>query len=367
MDKRQNDLISQFVKLFNNDIKQRDKKWFELTGTTVGGSELASIMGMSPYSDLYKVVQNKIDNINGVKQPQFLACWWGTVFENIIEKVVELDLGNKIMGSNICIQKYEGHRTSPDGYVVAKFYEDEDGYFIWTTDMPKSIISLSLIMILEFKCPITRKPSNNIPNHYLPQVLSGIDVSPIANKGLFIDSIFRKCSMSQLGINRYYDISYHTKKEKLNLPICYGYLYIYSSIDMVKEIENICDENDESINLDFELLDIGDCGYEIFYNIMKLINNNKLILSDLNIYFSDGRLKENIELNNTKNYKKVAVLPWKLFELLYVPVDRKSNFIENIYPLIQKVNRLVKEGLMGVTVEVMKITELCSSIFHQEI
>ena len=75
----------------------------------------------------------------------------------------------------------KGHRNSPDGYIVAHFCEvsknnndktnnDENAtpqYQLYTTDMDPLLIKFSRIIMLEFKCPMSRKPSMEIPKHSL--------------------------------------------------------------------------------------------------------------------------------------------------------------------------------------------------------
>src|SRR3990167_11032995 len=176
------DLIKLFVQL-HAGMKQRDSSWYTAIGTTVGGSELAAIMGINPYSSFLDVVDTKISildcgngNWNGGNE----ACWWGVLFEDIIGVYTEINLGSPLHGDEICVQAIAGHRNSPDGYIVGKFYLENDEFHLWTTDMDPLIETFQMIVLLEFKCPLTRKPNGSIPKHYVPQVLSGLAVSPIA-------------------------------------------------------------------------------------------------------------------------------------------------------------------------------------------
>ncbi len=365
-----NDLIDQFIDIYNNDIKQREDSWYEIMGRTIGGSEIAAIMGLSPYSSFYKVVESKIDICKGNKpwnSIDSLSCWWGTVFEDVITKFVELDLGNPVKGTGICIQKYEGHRNSPDGYIVANFYKKDDKYELWTTNLPKDIIELSLIMLLEFKCPITRKVTGDIPKYYKPQVLSGLSVSPIAHKGLFIDSIFKKCSISQLGYNPEYDNSFHKKITKDLNPIAWGSITIYCASNN-KKIDTIKTIYDKYFDMPFtetDIIDLGDASYEVFNDTMMLINDKTLTPAPTTIKFFDGRGDNDIiNLNKKNNHYIFAILPWKLFDISYVPIDREPNFLENIYPTIQKVHELVNESIKDSNFyERIKIADLCNNIY----
>jgi len=367
-----NDLIDNFIKIYNNDIKQRDANWFKLMGTTVGGSEVAAIMGLSPYSSFYKVVESKIEICKGNKpwnSIESLSCWWGTLFEDVITKYVEIDLGNVIKGTSICIQKYEGHRNSPDGYIVANFYRKDNKYHLWTSDLSYEIIELTMILLLEFKCPITRRVTGDIPKYYKPQVLSGLAVSPLAHKGLFVDATFRKCSIEQLGNTPDYDINFHKKIGKDLNPIAWGAITIH--IQQSKDLSIIKNIYEECFGIDYingeenDIIDLGDVSYNIFNDIIALVNDKQLITTTSTVCFADGRGDKNIlDLRQRSNCFIVAVLPWKLFDVSYVPVDREPNFLENIYPLIQKVHELVKESMIDSEIcEKLKIMDICQSIY----
>ena len=337
-----NNLIDQFIDLYKNNSKQHNEDWYKLMGNTVGGSEIASLLGLSPYSSFYKVVESKIkickgENINNGS----VSCWWGTLFEKIIAQVIEIDLGNKVKGTDICIQEYEGHRNSPDGYTAVNLYKKDNMYHIWTTDLDPDIIELQIIVLLEFKCPLTRSVGNNIPVWYKPQVLSGLDVSPVASKGLYIDACFRKCSIKQLGNNPLYDFNFHKKNNKEVMPIAWGIILFQSQ-------DNI---------------DLGSISNDLFNNYMELIANEKLIIKSCSITFADGRSTQSSTQSSTP--ESGIYLPWKLFDLLYMPIDREPNYITNLMPIIQKVHTLVKENISNnIAPEILKIIDLCESIYE---
>lgn len=368
-----NNLIDDFLKVYNNDVKQRDSNWYKLMGTTVGGSEVAALMGLSPYSNFYKVVESKIEICKGIKpwnSVENLSCWWGTLFEDVITKYVEIDLGNIIKGTNICIQKYEGHRNSPDGYIVANFYRKDNKYHLWTTDLPKEIIDISIILMLEFKCPITRRVTGDIPKYYKPQVLSGLAVSPLAHKGLFVDATFRKCSIDQLGNNPEYDTNFHKKMGKDLIPIAWGAVTIHiqqskDPLTIIKQIYENCFGMDYIEGEPNDIIDLGDVSHDIFNDVMSLINDKSLLTTESTVHFADGRGDSNVlDLRQRNSCFIFAILPWKVFDVSYVPVDREPNFLENIYPIIQKVHKLVQESLNDETLcRKLKITDLCEILY----
>jgi len=379
-----NFMLDKFVEL-HKGMKQRDENWYKSMATTIGGSEIASLLAISeneelrkyksPYSSFMDVVNNKIAIKEGkqVWQNGGIACWWGTLFEEVITKIIEIELGNEIKGDSICIQMVKGHRNSPDGYIVAHFCEvaSEEVVFVnnntttlqyklYTTDMDPSLIKFSRVIMLEFKCPISRKPSVEIPKHYIPQLWSGLAVSPIATMALFIDSIFRKCSVSMLGDNIDYDNIYHNKDQTIEVsnPICWGMIGLYSK------------------NKPTHFVDMGEVSYSDFNFIMGKIND-KLIKTEIGIpWFRVGKYKQNYDGQNYdgQNYDEqkrgnmrtieseieelkkmtpngyyfLGVLPWKLFHSSYLPIQRRFGFLNEIFPLINKVHEFVNSNTTAV-------------------
>uniref|UniRef100_A0A6C0I1H9 YqaJ viral recombinase domain-containing protein n=1 Tax=viral metagenome TaxID=1070528 RepID=A0A6C0I1H9_9ZZZZ len=403
---RLNSVLDNFVELYKH-MKQRDANWYKAMGTTIGGSEISSLLSISeneelrkyksPYSNFIEIVNNKIAILRGdrVWHEGGVACWWGTLFEEIITMIVEIELGNKIKGDSICIQLINGHRNSPDGYIVAHFCEDVDAigsgssgssnaktrYKLYTTDMDPTLILFSRIIMLEFKCPISRKPTMEIPKYYIPQLWSGLSVSPIASMGLFIDSIFRKCSLEMLGHNTDYDTIYHNKDQTIEIgnPICWGLIGMYS------------------VNNPPSFIDMGNISYSNFNFIMGNINNHTIKTINSVPWFPDIHNSSNgsngsngsnssngsngsnssngsngdngsssnkkntnmpqrgntasidveiekLRLLTPKNWHFLGVFPWKLFHSSYLPIQRRCGFLKEIIPLIEIVHKTVLES-----------------------
>jgi hypothetical protein len=237
-------LDEQLIKFvdFHSGMRQRDTSWYTSMGRTVGGSEMAAIIGCNPYSTIHDVIASKVALLRGMDNwggggP---ACWWGVLFEDVIAAYTQIVLGASVRGDEICVQKYPGHRNSPDGYIVAcsarnsavaahglcaeceslphararahtrvPVAESDSVYCLWTTDMCPTLAELPRIFLLEFKCPLSRQPTRAVPAQYRPQIWSGLAVSPVAHAGLFVDAVFRKCALSALGPGPSYDTAYN--------------------------------------------------------------------------------------------------------------------------------------------------------------
>lgn len=385
------DLTTRFADL-HKGMRQRDASWLKAMGVTVGGSELAALMGLNPYSDFKEVVLSKIATLEGGSRWDGggEACWWGILFEDVIGAFVEIDLGSQVRGDEICIQIIAGHRNSPDGYLVARFYQGQDARLhLWTTDMGRDVPTIPMIAMLEFKCPLTRKPKGNVPPHYLPQVWSGLAVSPVAHRGLFVDAVFRKCGLLDLGDTPAYDTAYHSRdKEAWGNPVAWGLIGVYAPLLSAPRHVRLGwrgpewapgDPSPDDPDADAaqaawqihskyfglkltsqaatrDVADFGDMEARLFNQALGLINRGRFHVDRVAPCFADGRGQalhtgrevgdtiEALRLAPADGYWLVGVLPWKLFEVDYVPVDRRPGFLQEVLPLIQKVHQTVAEA-----------------------
>lgn len=425
-------LLSDFVAA-HAGMRQRDAGWYSSMGTTVGGSELAAIMGTNPYSKLRDVVYSKVGTLTGGGSGWTggsESTWWGTLFEDVIGAYVEADLGGPILGDEICIRAVTGHRNSPDGYIVASLAlapPDADTLFqLWTTDMAPEEKVAEVIVLLEFKCPYSRLPCGKVPKQYLPQVWSGLAVSPVAHLGLFVDAVFRKCSMLDLGDSPDYDREYHAKpagrkkKEAPDTvaktpgppeeaeaaeeaeageeptPVAWGLIGVYApTLTAPRHLrmgwrgeewaagDPSPDAPDADASLAAlqiyaacngmkpgpavgkakdtagfpEVADLGDAPKKVFDRALALIGSGRFRVERLFPCFADGR---GLDLRSGAGVRHavtvlvrgapahcwlVGVFPWKLFEVLYVPVDRRAGFLEEIAPLIEDVHSTVQAAI----------------------
>ena len=419
-----NSIIDVFVDR-HRGMKQRDASWYKVMAVTIGGSEIASLMSVSdneefkklknPYNSFMDVVKNKIAIAKGINTwtGGGEACWWGILFEDVIMSVVEIEFGSKVKGDDICVQIVEGHRNSPDGYIVVDLiaglgaglgrlplgadigaglgrppldaglgrppldvYQE-----LYTTDMDPSLIQSSAIVMLEFKCPLSRKPNNEIPKHYVPQLWSGLAVSNIASFGIFVDSVFRKCSLDVLGYNTNYDVSYHyrdfpkgtTRDEKLmmqsiwDLPICWGLIFVYAPVTM---LSNYQPDLNTPIQLSGgrprpapapALIDLGKEGFTNFNAVLEQIDLKNYMVKRAMPWFVNCTDKCKKIRGNTKSFQTtinaadeifndkyylLGYIPWKLFYVSYIPIKRRMNFLNEIKPLIDQVHMMVKSEIV---------------------
>ena len=237
------ELMDRFVDLHAGRHRQRTAGWLAKKAGSIGGSEIAALMGYNPYSSFDEVVASKV----GVRTfTGNIACQWGTMFESAIERFVEIDCGTRLAGTDISVPApaHSGlrgrHANSPDGYGVITLFaprrdEGEPVWRILSTDAATRAAAEGrptkrVIVLLEFKCPYRRQPKGEIPKHYKPQLWSGLALSPIAHLGIFVDAAFRKCALWNLGPETGYDWSYHRERKIAHWggPIAWGLTAIYA-------------------------------------------------------------------------------------------------------------------------------------------
>ena len=121
--------IKLFVEENESAPRQRTNEWFLLRKKVVGASELAALVGMSPFDNFESIRRKK--RSEGNRTYANPACWWGTIFEDVAVKLAENKYSEKVSGTNICVKPKEGddlygkHVVSPDGYGIVDFYFNE--------------------------------------------------------------------------------------------------------------------------------------------------------------------------------------------------------------------------------------------------
>jgi len=186
-------ILKSYIKKYENESEQGSDEWLAARLKIIGGSEISTIMGCNVYSNIEDLIAQRI----GLSKFEGnTATRWGNLFENVSELFFKTLYSTDVfsMGS-IPHKTITNHRYSPDGLTL----------------MP--INNVNKITLLEFKSPYASVPSKTIPKHYLPQIKAGLCTIDISEVGLFINNMFRKCSLEQLNFDLTYDNIYHKDKE----------------------------------------------------------------------------------------------------------------------------------------------------------
>ncbi len=189
-------ILAKFIKDHSHLSEQGSKEWLKERQYTIGGSEIATVIGKNKYSTVQNLVAQKIGISHFTGNT---ATRWGNLFENMTELIFQslfLNGGKIHSVGSIQNKEIDTHKYSPDGLCIMK------------------ILGEIMIILLEFKSPLNSIPEEKIPAHYLPQVKAGLCTLDIAEKAIFMSNMFRKCRLSNLNFTPHYDSYFHRDNKK---------------------------------------------------------------------------------------------------------------------------------------------------------
>jgi hypothetical protein len=189
-------------------IQQRTPAWHAARSTTVGGSSIGTLLGVG-FNTIEQLLAEKLlpQPPKSREEEAFARCAmnWGTVMEDVLCEYTERQFNCKILATEAFFRG-EGARKnlaySPDGLtcmdVQYSSYDVErpgpHGVIVETIPLFRREI-----VLMEFKCPFTRALRGYMPDYYRPQVLMGLEMLPVATRGVFIEGTIRPCYREQLG------------------------------------------------------------------------------------------------------------------------------------------------------------------------
>ena len=231
------EIIKRFIEQ-TGGIEQHSDEWYNIRSSTLGGSEIATVIGVNPYSNLQDLIAGKLGITNFVGN-KFTT--WGTQFEPITSCITSLMLDTVIYEVGSIQGVIEGQRYSPDGIGVVTLLDIDDD-------------PTEYIVLFEFKSPM-RSILNTMPKHYEAQVQTGLLSVPITDLAIFISCGFRKCTIDELKFSSTtYDKIYHSSdfKKKKNgvegLPYALVILSIVVDADHADSDIDYCLEHADKIN-----------------------------------------------------------------------------------------------------------------------
>lgn len=178
---------------------QKTAEWYSLKQKTIGGSEVATLLGLNPYKKPIALIAEKV----GVEESKFtgnIATRWGTLFEDVTKQYTEsiLSMEEAIKETGSIPGVIDRQRYSPDGLGVVKLMNGDDMFEYY-------------IILFEFKAPYSAVPDGKFPKHYMPQVQTGLLSIPLADTAIFVNNSYRKCKLSEVGFDLTYDKVFHSK------------------------------------------------------------------------------------------------------------------------------------------------------------
>lgn len=321
---------------YSNQPKQKSPEWLKYRSTRIGGSEMHNVCKLSK-TNAKSFIKSKLNT--DVEKKKFIPnCEFGNLFEQEICSYSGSKFNTKIHNIEVVPYPYLNMVCySPDGLAVIN---DE-------------------LVLFEFKCPITRIPSNNIKYEYDCQINTGLTVLRNCNKCYYCEGEFKKCKLSDLHNYTEFNTEYHrynNDRDFTSLYNTYGLIYIYSDKKHDK-ISDIGTYNTYAFN-SYVLEKIFSNEYKVLHlkEVLNYVNidtedecmlpyntNNILPTSDfivkLQSYFTNY-------ITNILNCYVVGYIPWKLynFNTIIVPKPEKPFFTDYMKKKLLYIGDIIKYG-----------------------
>lgn len=132
--------------------EQRSQEWLDLRDNMITASDVASAIGENHYESVDAFIKKKVLR---TKWAGNAATAHGTLLEPMVRALYDERTGRR--SHEIGLVRHRTHHwlgASPDGVT-------EDG------------------MLIEIKCPLTRKIEPKVPKHYLPQVQLQLEITDL--------------------------------------------------------------------------------------------------------------------------------------------------------------------------------------------
>jgi hypothetical protein len=378
-----NEVLKIIIKKNKHAPKQGSKEWLENRLNVFGGSEIASLIGASDFSNVKQLIAQKC---NLMPFSGNIYTRWGTLFEPITKRYISIICNTKIFDTGAIKSKIEGQAYSPDGLAIVKSKRGRH------------------LVLFEFKAPATKIPLGVIPSHYIPQILTGLNTITNASYCIFVNNMYRKCSLTQLNNDSCdYDINFHKsdfgkktadERSAFNRMLessiyAKGIIYFWIEDEYIDEYNKRMGKSmidklgfidiDDINNLhDTSKSKVEDFGSDAFNtssidNILLMVSSKNIVVSYSNVVLNDLHISDNIDFDlghlhkvrgnvsfNTliKKHKKlvskkvegmtmVGFMPWKLVLSNVIEKDNESNFahileekIRTYLPILKKLNSI---------------------------
>ena len=309
--------MNNFIEAHRSAPLQRTDEWFLMRNKVIGASELAALVGMSPYQNFESLARKKRGESNSSYSNP--SCWWGTIFEDVAVNYAEREFSTKIGGTNICVKPPEAsklhrkHVVSPDGYGIVDFVRrDNVWHIVRKSDKVKRHGRLApMAALFEFKCPHRRHPKGFVPKHYLPQVWAGLEISPFTGVGVFCEMVIRKCPKYKVEKWGEYDRNYHFDY-KWGRELARGVSAVFR-----KEASE-------------KIIDYGDSSRNEFDDMMsEAVNGKECRIVHSQLYETDYK-----RLECGDGFFMTGFFYWKIFLFEAHIVKKNPGFMQKCEPLI---------------------------------
>jgi len=270
-----------------NGVRQHTDEWLQAKKYVIGGSQMASVIGMNGYETKQSAILKKLGHAPFGCDKYKMS--WGNVFEDIIKNYVERYYSTKVYADNAFIPVTCGLfkdriAYSPDGLCIISNELLIKKYGSMNEKINELDANGQSIVLLEFKAPYSRRTDpENIPEYYIPQPLTGMDVigpvvdgaiNKICDLALFIECEFRLCEYSHIPDGRehcFYPTN-HPESTPTGKAHAFGLFIVYGPEE--GELYNLITESFGSVDIANNL---GTMDKKIIDKIIVGIDENWLV------------------------------------------------------------------------------------------
>lgn len=234
---------------------QGSDAWLQSRKTKIGGSEMATVLSRNPYMKSCKFVESK----KTAKWSESAPCTFGRVFE-VVAKQHMAQHGVTIHELGAIPSPRLPVCYSPDGVIV----EEDD------------------LVLLEIKCPWRRRKIGTVPDQYMCQIQTGMNILP-CDRCYFYQFRFRLCVWEDLGPSVRYNRGIHYEWYKNcppKKPLRWGYIH-WPGKERLEDLgaltadtaDNLCVIVKRRMEIHWESTEVPQGGYVLPF---KLFDETKL-------------------------------------------------------------------------------------------
>jgi hypothetical protein len=344
-------LLTNFIAQYSHLPEQGTDEWKMLRKGFIGGSELSTILKQNKNKSVNKLVLEKLgfDKFTGN-----VITHWGNVFEEMIRLHCEEVFSCSIRETGSIPYDQGCLSYSPDGVALVPTHRLQHRFGTAFPDGLDSSASAQLVLF-EFKCPHSRIPSSEVPEHYWPQVNVGMNIIDIMETAVFVQAVYRRCAFDALKHNKRHSPFGHFKQaDTTQPPVECGFMVLYSDkpseyVDNLLEVFSEVDDIQELYVAGETVFDLGELRDQSL--LEEVLGNcvNKTFKVDYcfrHVYDqsvfdpSDGYRREmydeslqhraGVELLRQKQIHPniVGILPYKMLGVYMTPVAKNPKYIE---------------------------------------
>lgn len=342
--------LNEFIAQYKHLPEQGTDEWKLLREDFIGGSEVSTILKQNKNKTVSKLIMGKLgfDKFKGN-----VITHWGNVFEEMIrlhcEEVFTCSI--RETGSIPYVDGYLSY--SPDGLAVVPTNKLKERFGSLTDGI--NINDPAQLVLFEFKCPHSRIASEEVPEHYWPQVNIGMNIIDMMETAIFVQATYRRCSFTSLKYNRQHTSYGHFKRaDTSSPPVECGFMVIYADdIDehegLIMALSEVGGASEIHLTNGEVVLDIGtvtdiplleevlgncvDKTFKVDYCFRHMYSQSVYTRGGYTIDMYDQSLQFQASKELCRQTEKhpniVAVMPYKMLNVYMTPVAKNPNYIQD--------------------------------------